>query len=109
MLEGQRIDALAVQAFAHMHLAHQAHEYGEPADALVALGQAVELGAGIEIGFLDAHGHGQPTREGREERDFARAGQRRVERRCALVDCGAEGRAFGQRFGMAGAARRATT
>ena len=46
------------------------------------------------------------TREGREERDFARAGERHVERRRALVDGGAERRAFGQRLGMAGAAVR---
>ena len=58
VLERQRIDAFAVQALAHVHLAHQADEHRQPADPLVALRQAIELGAGVEIGFLDAHGHG---------------------------------------------------
>src|SRR5260370_769048 len=64
MLEREGDEPLAMQALAHVHLAHQAHEHRQPADALVALRQTVELGAGSEIGFLDAHGHGQPPVKG---------------------------------------------
>ena len=62
VFQGERIDALAVQALAHVHLAHQADEHRQPTDPPVALGQAVELGADIEISFLDAHGHGVSRR-----------------------------------------------
>ena len=62
MFERERVYGLAVQALAHMHLAHEADEHRQPADPLVAPGQAVELGAGVEIGFLDAHGHGVSRR-----------------------------------------------
>ena len=44
------------------------------------------------------------SREGREERDLARAADRHVEGRGALVDRRAESRALGQRLGVAGAA-----
>jgi hypothetical protein len=64
VLQRQRIDAVAMQPFAHVHLAHQPDEHGEPADALVAAGQPVELGADVEVAFLDAHGHGQPPVKG---------------------------------------------
>src|SRR5690606_4623789 len=47
---------------------------------------------------------GSAAREGREEGDFARARKLHVEGRGALVDGGAEGRTFGERLGMAGAA-----
>jgi hypothetical protein len=60
VLQGQGIDAVAMQAFADMHLAHQADEHCQAADALVALGQPVELGADIEVGLLDAHRHVSP-------------------------------------------------
>jgi hypothetical protein len=40
-----------------MHLAHETNEEREPADPLVAVGEAGNLGADIEIGFLDAHRH----------------------------------------------------
>src|SRR5262249_7034356 len=64
VLQRERIDGVTVQALAHMHLAHQAHEHGEPADPLVALGQALELGADIEVLLLDPHRHGQPPVNG---------------------------------------------
>jgi hypothetical protein len=44
-------------ALAHVQLAHQADEHREPADPLVAGGQSRELGADVEIRFLDAHRH----------------------------------------------------
>jgi hypothetical protein len=47
---------------AHMHLADQADEHGKAADSLVAIGEVAELGADVEIGFLDAHAHGVSRR-----------------------------------------------
>ena len=58
VLQRQRVDAVAVVALAHMHLAYETHEHGQTADPLVAVGEAGQLGADIEVGFLDAHGHG---------------------------------------------------
>ena len=57
VLERQSIDAVAMQALAHVHLAHQAHEHRQATNPLVAAGQLVELGADVEIGLLDPHGH----------------------------------------------------
>jgi len=58
VLEGERVDSVAMVALAHVHLAHQPDEYRQPADPLVAGAQAIELGADVEIRLLDAHGHG---------------------------------------------------
>ena len=62
MFERQRIDLVAMIAFAHVHLAHQPDEDGKAADPLVAVGEAGQLGADVEIGFLDAHAHGVSRR-----------------------------------------------
>jgi hypothetical protein len=57
VLERQRIDAIAMVALAHMQLAHQPDEHRKPADLLVAPGEGIELGAGVEVGLLHAHRH----------------------------------------------------
>src|SRR5438552_1175891 len=64
MLQRQRIDTIAMIALAHMQLAHQPDEYREPADLPVALGDGIELGAGVEVRFLNAYGHGYPPVNG---------------------------------------------
>src|SRR5579883_235740 len=64
VLQGQRIDAVAVIAVAHVQLAHQADEYREAADPAVVPGETVELGADIEVGLLYPHGHAQPPVKG---------------------------------------------
>src|SRR4051812_18127781 len=64
MLEREGIDLVAVIALAHVQLAHQADEHRQATDALVARSQPVELGPGVEVGLLHAHGHDQPPVKG---------------------------------------------
>src|SRR6476620_1519229 len=64
VLERQRIDPVAVVALADMQLTHQADEHRESADPLVVPGEAIELGADIEVGLLHAHGHAPPPVKG---------------------------------------------
>ena len=57
MLQRQRIDTIAVVALAHMQLAHQPDEHRQAAYLVVALGEGIELGTGVEVGLLHAHRH----------------------------------------------------
>ena len=62
VFQRQGIDAVTVIALAHVHLAHEADEHRQSADALVAIRQLLELGADVEVHLLDPHCHGTSLR-----------------------------------------------